>query len=130
MLYDIHEQKEQYKFNSNDYSNDNYCKLIYDSLGVDKNYNFSYDDLIQHDDFTYYPHYVTLHIHPDKPEVNVSIKINDSCFQNTQSIVGYTNNNSEVTFPMIQTLKYDISIDSEECIYHIYPYESYYELRC
>ena len=128
MLYQIHQHDEQFKYKFN--PNDNYCKFIYDHFGIDKNYNFSYDDLMKHDDFTYFAHYVTLHIRPDKSEVNVSVKINDSCFQNTQSIVGYTNNNSEVTFPMISTAKYNILIDNNRCSYYIYPSVSYYEIWC
>ena len=127
ILYTTHKQDMEYK-NSNT-TNSDYCNALYNYLGVDKNYNFSYD-IFTHNDFTYMPHYVKIHILPEKEGTSVSVKMDNECFKNVQELIGLTDNNSEVTFPMISSAKYNILIDDNRCSYYIYPLESYYNITC
>ena len=77
-------------------------------------------------DFTSMAHYVKFHIHPDGEGIGVAAWASDDFPPTT----GYTDNNSEVTFPMIPTAKYNMLIDSNRCSYYIYPSVSYYEIWC
>jgi hypothetical protein len=127
VLYFTHEQDMSFKTNDIVYSN--YCNFLYNYLGVDKNYNFAYQNYT-HEDFTYIPHYVKFHIRHEQKGINVSIKMSNECFRNTQEMYSYTDNNSEVDFPMISSAKYNILIDNNRCSYYIYPSESYYDIYC
>lgn len=117
----------QYK--TNDINDNRYCDFLWNSFGIDINYNITYDDYI-HNNFSYIPHYVKFHIYPEREATNVSIKMNDECFKNGKLITGYTDNNSEVMFPMISNAKYSILIDNNRCSYYVYPVESYYNISC
>ena len=117
----------QYK--TNDTSNIRYCDLLWNSFGIDINYNITNDDYI-HNNFSYIPHYVKFHIYPNQPGINVSIKMNDDCFKDSKVITKYTDNNSEIILPMISSAKYNILIDDNRCSYYIYPIEDYYNINC
>jgi len=79
----------------------------------------------------YSPHYVKLHIIPEREGINISVKLNDECIKGDFPVTsGRTDNKSEVVFPMISTAKYNILIDNNRCSYYIYPRESEYVLEC
>lgn len=77
-------------------------------------------------DFGYMAHYVTFHIYPEQEGISVVAWATDKFPPTT----GYTDKNSEVTFPMISSAEYSILIDNNRCSYYIYPSESYYHITC
>ncbi len=89
---------------------------------------FIYDNSVitNPNDFTYMPHYVKFHIYPEHEGISVAAWATDD-FPPTS---GYTDNNSEIVFPMISTAEYNILIDQNKCSYYIYPHESEYYIYC
>jgi hypothetical protein len=80
----------------------------------------------EHIDFGYMSHYVKFHITPEQEGIIVVAWATDEFPPTT----GYTDNNSEIVFPMISSAKYNILIDNNKCSYYIYPSESYYKITC
>jgi hypothetical protein len=74
---------------------------------------------------TFASHYVTFHIHPEKEGVAVGAWALDSLPLDG----GNTNNNSDVTMELLETVKYNINI-GDKCYYNIYPRGTYYVLEC
>jgi len=79
-----------------------------------------------YNDFTYAPHYVKIHVSPEHEGISVAAWASDEFPPTT----GYTDNNSEIIFPMISSAKYNILVDNNRCSYYIYPSESYYKIIC
>ncbi len=79
-----------------------------------------------HINFGYMSHYVKFHIYPEREGISVVAWASDEFPPTT----GYTDNNSEVMFPMISNAKYSILIDNNRCSYYVYPVESYYNISC
>ena len=71
-------------------------------------------------------HYVKFHIYPEREGISVAAWASDM-FPPT---AGRTDNNSEVTFPMISSEKYNILIDDNRCSCYVYPIEDYYNISC
>jgi hypothetical protein len=91
------------------------------SINVDQNINDEASN-----NFGYMSHYVKIHIYPEREGIGVAAWASDKFPPTT----GHTDNNSEVTFPMISTAKYNILIDNNKCGYYIYPVDSYYNITC
>ena len=125
----LYTTQQDIEYKTSNTINSNYCNALYNLLGVDKNYDFSYDNFV-HNDFKCSPHYVKIHILPEKEGTNVSVKMDNECFKNVQELIGRTDNNSEVTFPMISSARYNILIDDNRCSYYIYPVGAYYNISC
>ena len=98
------------------------CGILYINY-VDRAVESKYD---KHIDFGYMSHYVKIHIHPEQEGTSVVAWATDEFPPTT----GYTDNNSEVTFPMISSAKYNILIDDNKCSYYIYPLELEYKITC
>jgi hypothetical protein len=98
------------------------CGILYINY-VDREIENKYDNNI---DFGYMDHYVKFHIYPEKEGISVAAWATDD-FPPTS---GYTDNNSEIVFPMISTAEYNILIDQNKCSYYIYPAEDYYNIIC
>lgn len=88
--------------------------------GLINNYDY------EHGDFAFAPHYVTFHIYPEQEGISVVAWATDDFPPTT----GYTDNNSEVVFPMISSAEYNILIDGNKCSRYIYPTQSYYNITC
>jgi len=76
--------------------------------------------LMSHDNLTYIPHYVTLHIVPEEPNLTVIIKREDQSY----SVIWTTDDNSEILVECISLKMYKINV--RESNYFIYPYDSEY----
>lgn len=72
------------------------------------------------------PHRVTFHIIPEKEGVSVVAWASDSLPPTN----GETDKNSEVTFNLLSTVKYNILIGGNKCSYYIYPTDDYYDMEC
>ena len=89
-------------------------------FGVEKEFNVSDRN------FTYAPHEVTFHIHPEKEGVDVTAWASDTLPPEH----GYTDNKSEVTLQLLSSVKYNINVGDKCKNYYIYPTGNYYELEC
>ena len=85
-------------------------------------------ELPHHDDMTYFPHYVKIHIAPEKEGIKVT------AIPEGQDVVlsGLTDSSSDVVFEMVSTLKYNLIVgfNFPPCQYYIIPRESKYLVRC
>ena len=77
-------------------------------------------------DFYQSSHLVKIHIYPEKEGMSVAAWASDKFPPTT----GRTDNNSEVTFPMVSSARYNILIDDNRCSYYIYPVGAYYNISC
>jgi hypothetical protein len=89
-------------------------------FGVEKEFNVSDRN------FTYQPHYVTFHIHPEKEGVEVTAWASDSLPPEHN----YTDENSDVVLPLLSSARYNINVGDKCKNYYIYPSEPNYVLEC
>jgi hypothetical protein len=82
----------------------------------------------EHQDMTYAPHYVKIHIVPEKE----GIKVMAIPEKEGAVLSGLTDSNSEVVFEMVSFWKYNLIIgfNFPPCQYYIIPRESEYSVRC
>jgi hypothetical protein len=78
--------------------------------------------------FTYDPHYVTFHIHPEKEGIPVAAWASDFFPPTT----GYTDNRSDITFPLYQFANYNILVGDypKRCSFNVFPTQTEYTLEC
>jgi len=74
----------------------------------------------------YYPHMVMMHICPEESNLAVSAWASDM-FPPTS---GVTNNQSDIVFEMISSVKYNIWIPNRSISLWVYPIDSYYRINC
>jgi hypothetical protein len=80
------------------------------------------DELPTHDNFTYMPHYVKIHIVPEEAGLTITTKEEGISYTN----IWITDDESDVVVEMISIKKYNVNVRGKS--YFIYPHESYYTI--